>query len=298
MPEIRRSAEDALGGYGLQNVEENLGTERPSRRLTHPVMWAVMLCIFGVAGILLIVFARSRGGVRPLSGSDVLEVPPVGGVVAANLADGRPVFVLHHEDGTVGVVDAFSTHVPYGIGKLIGWCPSSRTFDDPFHGAKWDEYGDYVLGPAPIGLVTYHFSLIPGDNDQVHVDGPIPSHPRGFLTQPFQPAGPFCQSTSGMVLPDVLRNASSVPADVITAHPGEWMAVRATLLAMAGQPARLCGAVANRACVDAAAVSGVDVTGLVSTLRGPATILTIEGPWIAQVRAGALVHVTRVPGAS
>src|SRR5206468_6735436 len=64
--------------------------------------------------------------------------------------------------------------------------------------------------------------------------------------------------------------------------PGEWMAVQATLLAMAGQPARLCGAVANRACVDAAAVSGLDVTGLVSTLRGPATILTIEGPWIAQ----------------
>src|SRR5436309_3573710 len=255
-----------------------------------------------VAAVLVAGLAAWWGVGRPSQDRSVVaarwQAPGPGDAVAGFLDDGTPVLAVAHSDGRVTAVEAISPHRPWGIRSLLGWCPSSRTFDDPFHGSKFDEYGDYVLGPAPIGLVTYHFSLIPGDNDQVHVDGPIPSHPRGFLTQPFQPAGPFCQSTSGMVLPEVLRNASSVPADVITAPPGEWMAVQATLLAMAGQPARLCGAVANRACVDAAAVSGVDVTGLVSTLRGPATILTIEGPWIAQVRAGALVHVTRVPGAS
>jgi len=279
-------------------VGENLEDERTSRRPGPRLWWAVASGVFVAAAILLlIVFARSRSGVRALSGSDGLEIPPVGGFVAANLADGRPVFVLHHEDGTVGVVDAFSTHVPFGIGKLVGWCPSSRTFDDPFHGARWDEYGDYVLGPAPTGLVTYQISFIPGDHNQVHVDGPISPHPRGFLTQPFQPAGPFCKSTSRMVLPDVLRDASSSPADVVAAAPGEWMAVRATLLATAGQQARLCAVIADGACVDAATVSGVDVTGLVSALRGPGTTVTVEGPWIAQVRAGALVHLTRVPRA-
>jgi hypothetical protein len=75
------------------------------------------------------------------------------------------------------------------------------------------------------------------------------------------------------------------------------MAVRATLLATAGQQARLCAEIADGACVDAATVSGVDVTGLVSALRGPGTTVTVEGPWIAQVRAGALVHLTRVPRA-
>jgi hypothetical protein len=279
-------------------VGENLEDERTSRGPGPRLWWAVASGVFVAAAILLlIVFARSRSGVRAMSGSDVLEVPPVGGVVATNLGDGRPVFVLHHEDGTVGVVDAFSTHVPFGIGKLVGWCPSSRTFDDPFHGARWDEYGDYVLGPAPTGLVTYQVSFIPGDHNQLHVDGPIPSLPRGSLTRPFQPAGPFCQSTTRMVLPDVLRDASSSPADVVAAAPGEWMAVRATLLATAGQQARLCAAVADGACVDAATVSGVDVTGLVSALRGPGTTVTVEGPWIAQVRAGALVHLTRVPRA-
>jgi hypothetical protein len=283
----------------LQNVGENLDDERPSRKPSPRLRWAVAVGVFLAAtGLLVVVFAPWRSAVQPISGSDVLEVPPVGGVVAANLPDGRPVFVVHHEDGTVSVVDAFSTHVTYGIGKLVGWCSSSRTFEDPFHGSKWDEFGDYALGPAPTGLVTYQFSVVPGDQDQVQVDGAIPSHPRGFLTEPFQPVGPFCQSTSQMMLPDVLREASSSPADVVAAAPAGWLGVRGILLATAGRPARLCAAVADAACADAAPVSSVDVTGLISVPRGPSTTVSIEGPWIAQVRAGVLMHLTRVPRAS
>jgi hypothetical protein len=280
----------------VENVAENLDKERRSRKLSYRLRGVLALGIFGAAAImLLVVFARSRSGVRSLSGSDVLGIPPVGGVVVANLADGRPVFVVHHEDGTVGVVDAFSTHVTFGIGKLVGWCSSSRTFEDPFHGSKWNEFGDYALGPAPAGLVTYKISVASGLQNHVHVDGPIPSHPRGFLTRPFQPAGPFCQSTSRMVLPDVLREASSSPAEVVAAAPTEWVAVRGVLLATAGRPARLCAAVADGVCADAAPVPSVDVTGLISALRGPRTSVAIEGPWIAQVRAGTFVHLTRVP---
>ena len=277
---------------------ENLDDERPSRKPSPHLWWAVAVGVFLTATVLLVVvFAPWRSGVQPVSGSGVLEVPPVGGVVAANLPDGRPVFVVHHEDGTISVVDAFSTHVAYGIGKLVGWCSSSRTFEDPFHGSKWDEFGDYALGPATTGLVTYRFSVVPGDQNQVQVDGAIPSHPRGFLTQPFQPAGPFCQSTSQMVLPDVLRDASSSPADVVAAAPVGWVGVRGILLATAGRSARLCARPLT-ACADAAPVSSVDVTGLISNLRGPETTVAIEGPWIAQVRAGVLMHPTRVPRAS
>jgi hypothetical protein len=279
-------------------VGENLDDKRPSRKPRPRLWWAIVFGVFLAAIILLVVvFAPWRNGVRPLSGSDVLDVPPLGGAVAAYLADGRPVFVVHHEDGTVGVVDAFSTHVTFGIGKLVGWCPSSRTFEDPFHGSKWDEFGDYALGPAPVGLETYKISVVSGLQNHVHVDGPIPSHPRGFLTHPFQPAGPFCQSTFRMVLPDVLGDASSSPADVVAAAPSGWVAVRGILLATAGRPARLCAPVADGACIDGAPVSGVDVTGLVSVLRGPGTAVTIEGPWIAQVRRGTLVQLTRVPRA-
>ena len=283
----------------MQNVGESLDNRRPSRKPTSHLRWAVAVGVFLAATVLLVVvFAPWRRGVQPVSGSRVLEVPPVGGVVAANLPDGRPVFVVHHEDGTVTVVDAFSTHVAYGIGKLVGWCSSSRTFEDPFHGSKWDEFGDYALGPAPTGLVTYQFSVVPGDQNQVQVDGAIPSHPRGFLIRPFQPAGPFCQSTSQMVLPDVLREASSSPADVVGAATAGWVGMRGVLLATAGRRARLCAAVADGVCADAAPVPGVDVTGLISALRGPRTSVRIEGPWIAQVRAGVLMHATRVPRAS
>jgi hypothetical protein len=283
----------------LQYVGESLDDERPSRKPSPHLRWAVAVGVFLAATVLLVVvFGLWRSGVQPISGSGVLEVPPVGGVVAANLPDGRPVFVVHHEDGTVSVVDAFSTHVAYGIGKLVGWCSSSRTFEDPFHGSKWDEFGDYALGPAPTGLVTYQFSVLPGDQNQVQVDGAIPSHPRGFLTQPFQPASPFCQSTSQMVLPDVLREASSSPADVVAAAPAGWVGLRGVLLATAGRPAQLCAAVADGVCADAAPVPSVDVTGLISALRGPRSSVRIEGPWIAQVRAGVLMHPTRVPRAS
>jgi hypothetical protein len=73
--------------------------------------------------------------------------------------------------------------------------------------------------------------------------------------------------------------------------------VRGILLASAGRPARLCARPLT-ACADAAPVSSVDVTGLISNLRGPETTVAIEGPWIAQVRAGVLMHPTRVPRAS
>jgi hypothetical protein len=67
------------------------------------------------------------------------QSPPFGTVAPANLADGRPVFIVRGDDGTVAVNDGFSTHVPFGIGKLVAWCPSARTFDDVYHGSKWNE---------------------------------------------------------------------------------------------------------------------------------------------------------------
>lgn len=47
---------------------------------------------------------------RTLSGPDVLTVPARGQAEPAFLPEGRPIFVVHHEDGTVTVVDALSSH--------------------------------------------------------------------------------------------------------------------------------------------------------------------------------------------
>ncbi len=114
------------------------------------------------------VLALAWIAMRPLHGAQVargglgvVDVPPLGQAAPANLADGRPVFVVHHADGTAEVIDGYSTHVPWGLAKLVAWCSTSRTFDDVFHGARWSESGAYISGPAPTGLATYQSTTQP-----------------------------------------------------------------------------------------------------------------------------------------
>ena len=87
--------------------------------------------------------------------SSTLAAPNPGIVRPDYLADGEPVFVIGHEDGSVQVVSAFSTHAPQNLHKLAWWCRSARGFEDPFHGARWDEYGIYLFGPALGSLPSY-----------------------------------------------------------------------------------------------------------------------------------------------
>jgi Rieske Fe-S protein len=91
---------------------------------------------------------------RPASAS-VMPLPTPGSVQPEFLRDGTPVFVVRHRDGDVSVVSAISAHRPAGIGYLVGWCSSSRWFEDPVHGSQYDEFGVKTVGPAPSGLVTY-----------------------------------------------------------------------------------------------------------------------------------------------
>lgn len=90
------------------------------------------------------------------AGLGVVRAPEVGEVEAAYLSDGHPVFVVGDLDGTIHVVDAISTHL---IGDQMAWCPSSRTIDDVFHGARWDPTGRYVSGPGRTDLGYYEFEL-------------------------------------------------------------------------------------------------------------------------------------------
>jgi hypothetical protein len=268
----------------------------PARARSRAVTVAVAFGAFAAAAVLLVwAFGPGRNRSGPASGSDVLDVPPVGQTAPALLSDGHPVFVVHREDGSIVVVDAFSTHVPFGIGTLVGWCPSSRTFEDPFHGSKWNELGDYLLGPAPSGLITYESTPIPGDPPRVRVGDPIPPQPRGD-DHGVTPQGPFCETTAEMVLPRVPSQVADSPASVVAAAPEGWVAVKAVLLMVEGEGPRLCAEVGtNGSCSEAAAVSGVDGRGLLTSAGE--TLVTLGGTWIARVESGALVDLTRVPEA-
>ena len=82
----------------------------PRSRVTAAI---VAFAVFGLAaGLLWRAFAES--GDQP-AGSSQITVPPRGETSAVFLDDGRPVFVVHHEDGTVSVVDGFSSHRAWGV---------------------------------------------------------------------------------------------------------------------------------------------------------------------------------------
>lgn len=81
-----------------------------------------------------------------------LAAPAPGEVVAEQLADGTPVWLVGHDDGSYTVLDAASAHRPYGVAHLVGWCAAARVFVDPQHGSHYDDRGLVIAGPAPHGL--------------------------------------------------------------------------------------------------------------------------------------------------
>ena len=130
----------------------------PRSRVTAAI---VAFAIFGLAaGLLWRSFAEP--GHQP-AGSSQITVPPRGQTSAVFLDDGRPVFVVHHQDGTVSVVDAFSTHRAWGVEELNVWCPSTREFVEVAHEAHFDEYGVLTPDSGPAGsggVATFAFSVV------------------------------------------------------------------------------------------------------------------------------------------
>src|SRR5438132_10206478 len=163
--------------------------------------WTRAVTIAATLAVTIPVLAMAWIALRPLRGAQVtpgvlgvVDVPALGQVTPANLADGRPVFVVHPADGTVEVIDGYSTDVPWGLAKLVAWCSTSRTFDDVFHGARWSESGTYISGPAPTGLATYQSTIQP--DGRVLVGSQIPPAPRPSPGGEVQSDGPFCMTSA------------------------------------------------------------------------------------------------------
>jgi hypothetical protein len=145
--------------------------------------------VLGVAVLVVAVFVLLNLGSDDSPsprGLGVLAVPEVGETDPGLLDDGHPVFVVHDLDGTVVVIEAVSTHL---TDDAMAWCPSSRTIDDVFHGARWDARGRYMAGPGPKNLGSYDIQLVDDQHELVvvaYVDPPPRSQsPDGM-------AGPGC----------------------------------------------------------------------------------------------------------
>ncbi|WP_370328275.1 ubiquinol-cytochrome c reductase iron-sulfur subunit [Euzebya sp.] len=77
------------------------------------------------------------------------------------------------------------------LGCRVPWCDSSRWFECPCHGSRYNRWGEYEFGPAPRGLDRFPVTL---ENGNVFVDTATvitgPARTAGVLGEPA--AGPNC----------------------------------------------------------------------------------------------------------
>jgi Rieske 2Fe-2S protein len=250
-----------------------------------------------VAGVIVLVVAvascvrdedhESQGGA---DAEPILEAPALGSALAGFRMDGTPFLIVRHPDGGLIAVEAISPHrATAGIQKLLGWCASSRTFDDVFHGARFDEYGRYLSGPAPTGLARISVDVLEEDPLRFRLGDGLPPLPRTSDALP--PAGPFCVDLeeTPLVMPDVAESGLT-PAALASLVPqppsGSRWSVRAVLYVRRGGDAQLCAAVIDGTCRNGApAVGPSDVD---RTLIVPAI-------WFVFVENGTLVDPIRAP---
>lgn len=271
----------------------------------------VAFAVFGLAAF----FLWRAFGEAPASqpaGSDVVAVPPRGETSAMFLDDGRPVFVVHHEDGTVSVVDGFSSHRAWGVEELIVWCPSTREFVEGAHEARFDEYGEFASPPAPGGVATFAFQVMEtdsvGDPSSIVVGEMRDGTPDGGDSGPDRP--PFCppggvvgdadliqvtggySGDTGMVVghqvdPDQVWDT---PAEVVAAAPSGWALVQATMHVDRDGFVQLCAQVVDDRCEGGVVVRGVDGVGLMVNVTRFDWVSGYEEPqvWLVQIRDGVI----------
>jgi cytochrome b6-f complex iron-sulfur subunit len=80
------------------------------------------------------------------------------------------------------------------LGCRVPFCASSQWFECPCHGSKYNNAGEYKLGPAPRGLDRFPIEIVEGnvivDTSTIKL-GP----PRGTNTTDQPQEGPFCVAT-------------------------------------------------------------------------------------------------------
>lgn len=80
------------------------------------------------------------------------------------------------------------------LGCRVPFCASSKWFECPCHGSKYNQAGEYQLGPAPRGMDRFKVT-VEGGNVMVDTSVVILGPPRGTDTISEPPQGPFCVAT-------------------------------------------------------------------------------------------------------
>lgn len=234
----------------------------------------ILLALISLAFVVMVTIAlRDRNA--PTANVVSVQLPASGNAVATFLPDGQPVFVVTSWGGTTSVVDAVSTHRPYGVGYVIGWCPSSQTFDDPYHGSRWSSDGRYLLGPAPADLPTYTYRTLEG---RITID-PNPTAPTTRSTTRLRIAGSYCRPKD-LVEPTFASGAWRSPANAVAGGDG-WVGVLGELR-VTRDGAELCDP--SGSCSNAVPVPSV---------KG--NVFAETGRWLARIEGHDITDLTALP---
>ena len=279
------SIAEGTGGFGIVDLAA------PNRlQILRSTGWAAAWSpdgeqvLFNDAG--LTATTGDEAGAEP-----VLQAPPPGEAIAGFTESGIPFLVVRHDDGSLTAVEAVSPHLAAGdVRKLLGWCASSRTFDDKFHGARFDGSGRYVSGPSPSGLVPLESEIVTEDPLTFRLGGRLAPIPRDDIGE--RPSGPLCTDLAATPLlsPEIAAGGLT-PAELAGAEPsapvvGTRWSVEGTLVVSPDGEARLCASYDGVACEAGASVSGPTPAG--------EDELVIEGTWYVLVKTGFLEDPIRV----
>lgn len=231
-----------------------------------------------------------------------LEVPPPGEVRSEELRDGTAVWIVHHSDGTVSVLDAVSSHRPFGVGQLVGWCATASGFQDPQHGSVFDDRGRYQAGPAGVGLSRFTVSSL--RDGGITVTGP-PTEPRsdrgaarsnatGTDCVGASPSAGTDYSPGTLRLHDLAAAEGAELNEARQAKPGSMVVVRdAAILLTAGQTTVVCPSDLHRQSIpprcDGLPAPGVELTGIQESLM-------LTGTFLARVTEDGLVDIAFTAG--
>ena len=78
------------------------------------------------------------------------------------------------------------------LGCRVPFCKSSKWFECPCHGSKYNNAGEYTLGPAPRGMDRFHVEIDGEGNVTVDTSEVVLGPPRGTETIGQPPQGDFC----------------------------------------------------------------------------------------------------------
>jgi cytochrome b6-f complex iron-sulfur subunit len=136
------------------------------------------------AGNLQQILNDLRGGEPVYNGTGRFYIVPY---------NGRPTGDVDYEaDGTAaqGIMPLYQRCVH--LGCRVPFCDSSKWFECPCHGSKYNNAGEYQLGPAPRGMDRFQVQIDGSGAVIVDTSQVVLGPPRGTNTTHQPQEGPFC----------------------------------------------------------------------------------------------------------